>query len=295
MRIRSLFTFLLASISAWVATRTIMASEDGICTVRTRAGEILQKALREAKIPKIDAAKQLEMLIGASNSAAEILGPNSAVAKKLKLVSEQANKLNAGNVEQAVKMLRKTISELQKDLSFQPIKEAEQPNRFPAPTPIGEVEVKEYPVYRKAQTDMSPNRAFWTLFSHIKKNDIAMTAPVEMGYDSPQSDKPKEQKMAFLYGQPSLGNFGKDGSVDVVDVPAMTVVSTGVRGTQNTESLLDARHRLEDWLESNKDTWITAGPLRTMAYNSPFVPQDRNYFEVQMPIRKVEFPSPISP
>jgi hypothetical protein len=295
MIIRSLFTFLLASISAWVATRTTMASEGGICTVHTRADEILQKALREAKIPKIDAAKQLEMLIGASKSAAEILGPNSAVAKKLILASEQTNKFNAGDVEQAVKMLRKTISELHEDLSFQPIKEAEQPNGFPAPTPIGEVEVKEYPVYRKAQADMSPNRAFWTLFSHIKKNDIAMTAPVEMGYDSPQSDKPKEQKMAFLYGQSSLGNIGKDGSVDVVDVPAMTVVSTGVRGIQNTESLLDARHRLEAWLEFNKDTWIAAGALRTMAYNSPFVPQDRNYFEVQIPVRKVEFPSSISP
>lgn len=295
MRMQSLFTFLLASISAWVATRTIVAAEDSICTVRTRAGEILQEALREAKTQKIDAAKQLKMLIEASNKSAEILGPNSNVAQKLKSTVDQTGSLETGDVKQTLELLRKKISEVQKDLSFQPIKEAEQPNGFPTPTTVGEVEVKQYPAYRKAQTDMSPNRAFWTLFSHIKKNDIAMTAPVEMGYDNVRAAEPKEKDMAFLYGQPSLGNIGKDGSVDVVDVPSMTVVSTGVRGIQNTESLIDARHRLEAWLESNKDTWIAAGPLRTMAYNSPFIQQDRNYFEVQIPIRKVEFQSRISP
>ena len=295
MRMQSLFTFLLASISAWVATRTIVAAEDSICTVRTRAGEILQEALREAKTQKIDAAKQLKMLIEASNKSAEILGPNSNVAQKLKSTVDQTGSLETGDVKQTLELLRKKISEVQKDLSFQPIKEAEQPNGFPTPTTVGEVEVKQYPAYRKAQTDMSPNRAFWTLFSHIKKNNIAMTAPVEMGYDNVRAAEPKEKDMAFLYGQPSLGNIGKDGSVDVVDVPSMTVVSTGVRGIQNTESLIDARHRLEAWLESNKDTWIAAGPLRTMAYNSPFIQQDRNYFEVQIPIRKVEFQSRISP
>jgi hypothetical protein len=295
MRMRSLFTFLLASISAWVATRTIVAAEDSICTIHTRAGEILQEALREAKTQKIDAAKQLEILIEASNKSAEILGPNSAVAHKLKSTADQAGTLETAEVKQTVKLLCKYISEVQKDLIFQPIKEAEQPNGFPTPTTVGEVEVKQYPAYRKAQTDMSPNRAFWTLFSHIKKNDIAMTAPVEMGYDNVREAEPKEKDMAFLYGQPSLGNIGKDGSVDVVDVPSMTVVSTGVRGIQNTESLLDARHRLEAWLESKKDTWIAAGPLRTMAYNSPFIQQDRNYFEVQIPIRKAEFQSRISP
>jgi hypothetical protein len=34
--------------------------------------------------------------------------------------------------------------------------------------------------------------------------------------------------------------------------------------------------------------WIAAGPLRIMAYNSPFVPRDRNFFEVQMPVLPVE-------
>jgi hypothetical protein len=295
MKMRSLFNFLLASISALVVNKTLVAAGDGISTDRTRAGEILQKALQESNSSQIDATKQLEMLIEASNKATGVLGPNSAVARKLKSTLDQAGTLETKDAKQNMKMLRKKIDEVQKDLSFQPIKEAEQPKGFPTPTTVGEVEVKQYPAYRKAQTDMSPNRAFLILFSHIKKNDIGMTAPVEMGYDNLQADEPKEQKMAFLYGQPSLGNVGKDGYVDVVDVPAMTVVSTGVRGIQNTESLLDARHRLEAWLESNKGNWIADGPLRTMAYNSPFVRQDRNYFEVQIPIRKVEFQSRISP
>ena len=33
---------------------------------------------------------------------------------------------------------------------FQPIKEAEMPKDFPGYTPVGQIEVKQYPAYRKA-------------------------------------------------------------------------------------------------------------------------------------------------
>jgi hypothetical protein len=287
MHLRHFYTLLLAGVSTWLTSRTFVSAEDGILAARKQAGEILQKVLRESKISRDNAGKQIDLLIHASNTTVELLGPNSGSAQRMKSAVEKARILASSNIEQAIQLLRKTMSEVQKDLSFQPINEAEQPKGFPSPTPVGEVEVKHYPVYRKAQAEMSRNRAFWTLFLHIKKNDIAMTAPVEMNYDNPRADEPKEKKMAFLYSQPSLGNLGKDGSIDVVDVPAMTVVSTGVRGEQNVKSVQGAQQRLEAWLESHKDTWITAGPMRTMAYNSPFVPRDRNYFEVQFPIRVV--------
>jgi hypothetical protein len=135
---------------------------------------------------------------------------------------------------------------------------------------------------------MSANRAFWTLFSHIKKENIAMTAPVEIDYGQDRNAELKEQRMAFLYGKPNLGEAGKDKAVDVMDNPAATVVSIGVRGRQNKDSILAAQRQLETWLESEKASWAPAGSLRIMAYNSPFVPRDRNFYEVQIPVLPVE-------
>lgn len=171
------------------------------------------------------------------------------------------------------------------DQDFQPIIEAEMPADFPKVTPVRDVQIKRYPAYRKAQADASAGRAFWTLFSHIKKNDIAMTAPVEMIYADPQ--RPVEDRMAFLYGRPDLGEAGRQGDVEVIDVPPMVVVSTGVRGPRTTESVGEARDRLDSWLEANKERYVSDGQLRVMAYNSPFVSRNRNYFEVEVPIRPI--------
>ena len=60
-------------------------------------------------------------------------------------------------------------------------REAPLPDGFPTYTPVGEIEVKRYPAYRKAET--TGGVAFWTLFQHIKTAGISMTAPVEMTYE----------------------------------------------------------------------------------------------------------------
>ena len=172
------------------------------------------------------------------------------------------------------------------DTKFKPIVEAKMPEGFPQSTPVREVQIKRYPAYRKAEADPNEGRAFWTLFSHIKKNDIAMTAPVEMSYTDGQ--RPREGSMSFLYGRPDQGQAGREGGVEVIDVPPMVVVSTGVRGPRTTESVSEARDRLEAWLETNKDRYASEGELRVMAYNSPFVPRNRNYFEVEIPIRPLD-------
>ena len=109
-----------------------------------------------------------------------------------------------------------------------------------------------------------------------------MTAPVEMSYSN--REKPSQVTMAFLYGRADMGSPGKQKSVQVIDVPPMLVVSTGVRGPRTAESIAAARDRLEAWLETNKDRYSAAGELRVMAYNSPFVPRNKNYFEVEIPI-----------
>lgn len=169
---------------------------------------------------------------------------------------------------------------------FKPIVEAEMPEGFPRYTAVEDVQIKQYPAYRKAEADAKAMGSFWRLFSHIKKNDIPMTAPVEMRYAD--GERPRESSMAFLYNNPEVGQVGRDGSVEVIDVPPMTVVSTGVRGPQNSESVAAARDRLEKWLEVNKERYAAEGQMRVMAYNSPFVPRNRNYFEVEIPIRPVD-------
>jgi hypothetical protein len=230
----------------------------------------------------------MQSLVQAGNQVAKMLGPSSQISKKIQSAIEEATLLKTKDPVKAVDFFMNSISESRKDLSFQPTKEAEQPEGFPLPTPVGEIEIKKYPAYRKAETDMSVNRAFWTLFSHIKNENIAMTAPVEIDYGKVRNTELKEQRMAFLYGKPNLGEAGKDKTVDVIDNPAATVVSIGVRGPQNKDSILAAQSRLEAWLESEKTSWASAGSLRIMAYNSPFVPRDRNFYEVQIPVLPVE-------
>jgi hypothetical protein len=169
---------------------------------------------------------------------------------------------------------------------FQPIKEAEMPKGFPAYTPVGRIEIKQYPAYRKASA--SGPAEFWTLFRHIKQNNVTMTAPVEMDYGDPRAAENKERSMSFLYERPDQGSRGKQGSVEVIDVPAMTVVSIGCRGARSTSAIAAARDKLLTWLDQKKADYVSAGPMRIMGYNSPFVPQDRNFFEVQIPVREAK-------
>ena len=90
---------------------------------------------------------------------------------------------------------------------FQPIKEAEMPKGFPGYTPVGQIEVKQYPAYRKAST--SGMAEFWTLFAHIKQNSVTMTAPVEMDYGDPRSGKNAEHSMSFLYERPDQARWAR--------------------------------------------------------------------------------------
>jgi hypothetical protein len=169
------------------------------------------------------------------------------------------------------------------DEEFQPVVEAEQPEGFPGYTPVGRIEVKRYPAYRLAKAE--GGGSFWTLFRHIKRNKIAMTAPVQLDYASDDGQRPRETSMAFLYGSRDMGSPGQSGSVSVVDLAPATVVSIGVRGARTDEKVLAARSKLRAWLESQQE-FVADGDLRVMAHNSPFVPRDRQYFEVQFPIRK---------
>jgi hypothetical protein len=114
-----------------------------------------------------------------------------------------------------------------------------------------------------------------------------MTAPVELGYQTSEGESPRESSMAFLYGDPQLGAAGNQDGVEVIDVPAMTVVSLGMRGGRDASRIAEAQDRLQAWLDEHADAYAADGELRVLAYNSPFVPRDRRYFEVQIPIREI--------
>ncbi len=176
------------------------------------------------------------------------------------------------------------------------------PDGYPMPTPEGAIEIKTYPMVRRAEVTgkMAPNigmnLGFWPLFNHIKSRDIAMTSPVEMnftGTDKPVPDGgdavPATWTMSFLYRSPELGPTGQDEqrkNVKVVDVPPVTVVALGVRGGYDYSRMQAKWKELETWL-SEQRVWDAAGEPRVLYYNGPNVRNADKWAEVQIPIRLV--------
>ena len=204
--------------------------------------------------------------------------------------------LNAQADAQAdVNRLRTEISRIIESLTFRPWMEAQLPDGFPEFTPVHHIEVKALPGYRMARAslpsarDQRGNQAFWKLFNHIQRNSIAMTAPVQMDYRSSTVDS-EMASMAFLYGSPETGTPGRDlsdSTVEVIDNPPQIVVSIGLRGRMN-QNAVDRGHRaLLSWLTDRKSEYRSTGPLRRMGYNSPFIPEDRSFYELQIPVEKI--------
>lgn len=172
-------------------------------------------------------------------------------------------------------------------------REAKLPKGFPPPGPVGQVIVKDYPAARAAvvhsdafDKQADEGKMFTPLFNHIKRNEIAMSAPVEMTW-SPSSAKGADAEpvsMAFFYGNPSIGQPGADGSVQVLDLPPLKVVSVGVRGSYNSKHFEVALEQLRAWLAANTGKYSVTGPPRYLGYNSPFVPWFLRYGEVQLPV-----------
>ncbi|MEW4531279.1 heme-binding protein [Maioricimonas sp. JC845] len=235
----------------------------------------LQSALESAgadTVPESDAVNRLESAI---RSVLEQTPAQSPVAVQLSRALEQD-----GSTQTRLARLQTATRATVDQLAFQPVHEAEQPQGFPPHTPAGLLEVKEYPAYRMAVAN-----GFWTLFMHIKANNIEMTAPVEMTFNSPDGKTLKQSSMAFLYGRPDLGSAGQKGKVDVIDVPPATVISLGIRGRRTQEKVDRAQATIEDWLEAHPD-YARAGDFRIMGYNSPYVPDERQFWEAQLIIRK---------
>lgn len=272
---------LLVAVTWWGASCGL-AEETASGGPADKAAEVLASQNLEPE-ESVPLERQWDGLLTAARDAAALLGDDSERARALREAADRAVSLHAEQPAEAVSRLRSAVREVLLDLKFRPRMEADLPVGFPVPAPAGELVVKQYPVYRLARTAMDGG-AFWSLFGHIKKNDIAMTAPVEMQYGT-DSQQEAVSTMAFLYGRTDLGSPGADGRVEVVDLPATTTISMGVRGGRTEAKVRAARERLERWLADNAQRYEPAGPLRVMSYNSPFMPQAWQFFEVEIPIR----------
>lgn len=248
---------------------------------RVRAARILGDAIEQ-----YEAGERLPApLQERAGEAATVLGAGSFQGERLRtlVVQSEERVLSSGDVTAMVERLRS----IRGDLLFTPTTEASLPEGWPGMTAVGELELKRYPEYRMAQASMNgggTNVAFFQLFNHIKKHEIPMTAPVQIDYGK-NAGELQQATMGFMYERAGQGNAGPDGPVEVVDVPAGMALSIGQRGYDSAERIAAARHRFQTWLQRHEDRYEAVGPLRMMGWNSPFVPRDQRYFEIQQPVR----------
>lgn len=229
--------------------------------------DALGKTLQTLDSPESSDEDKKRAVVKAMKIANARLESHSIVAEQL-----------AGATDANAKDVIRSVFEM---LSFVPVHESELPEGAPTYTPVGVIESKRYPKVRKAVAS-----GFFTLFSHITKNKIAMTAPVQMDYELSDSGRLKQKSMAFFYGSTAIGKTGRDGRVEVIENESVAVVATGVRGRRNNDVIRDRIARLRKWIADSSD-YEAAGPIRLMGYNSPFVSASKQFYEVQIPIRKV--------
>jgi len=266
---------------AYFQLHKIVAAEDTE-EPRFAVAANLDSALKEAE-GSGDPETQLNVLRSAVAEATRTMTENVFVQDTLRNVQQA----KADDPRRLVRQWRSAVTEARDILRFEPFMEAPLPEGFPKPAPVGEIRVQNYPKYRVARTDMTliEGRAFWTLFNHIKQREIAMTAPVEMGYTPAKDGAINKSSMSFLYRSTNQGQLEVDGKIAVLDVPAQQAVSLGLRGDATKERVNDAKRRLEEWLQSNREEYEPAGAMRVMGYNSPFVADQKKLTEVQIPVR----------
>lgn len=162
--------------------------------------------------------------------------------------------------------------------------EAPLPKGWPTPGPYGKVSAKTFPAYRAAYTNgNSQNFAFWRLFRHIKKNDIPMTSPVEMGMDE-KGGQLKMTSMGFMYLNTDVGKIGADGSkVEVRDVPQMKTLSYTWMGSKSCANLRKAKGALDGQLAK---LGMKGDDFRVMGYNGPSIPESEKTWEMVVVLKQ---------
>lgn len=259
-----------------VVDRVLLPTTDTAAPQDLRVRDVLRTAI-ERGVPVYNEGDP-EACADIYAEAARRLTSASAPTAPLHRLRLEAALAEEGDASTRAWALRRTFDGILADLAFEPRIEASLPAGFPRPGKVGEVVVKSYPRYRAARTQ--GGNEFWRLFRHIKSNDVAMTAPVEMTMD----EGLRMVDMAFLYERPGQGAAGSDGDVSVLDIEAATVLSVGVRGGRGPAAASQAKRVLEAAMEEGG--WVPAGPYRMLGYNSPMVPTSERYWELQVPVRR---------
>ena len=267
----------LATVMMIASIRILRADPPATAVAVTVA--LINKALADAK-PQAT-GDRLATLQAAAKAVMEARPNNLLISTKLQTILDQPET----NVNKQVKSLQTALSESAAILNFRIKKESDVPKGFPEPCALGEIQLKHYPSYRLARASSKKDNAFFTLFNHIKSNNIEMTAPVEMRYDE-SNQKYQQIDMAFLYGAPDWGKLGDAGKgVIVEDIPAMSTVAIGLTGDfdPNASAYIET---LESWLAQNASDYERDGKVRVLGYNSPFVWKSQRFFEIEIPVRK---------
>ncbi|MFZ4610412.1 MAG: heme-binding protein [Gemmataceae bacterium] len=243
----------------------------------------LRIAIDEANKIK-DPKQRLDLLKAASDKTLASCKENFMVRDILSKAAQASSKLQ--DVTKQADTLRAALLETLVILTFKPKVEAPVPAGFPAPSPVGVVEIKKLPVYRMAKVANSGlgGNNFFTLFNHIKKNKIEMTAPVEMTM-AEKNGKYTESSMAFLYQETTLGKVGPQGNIAVLDTKECMVASIGMRGSPSSENIESAKRWLIEKIKNAPEAYEIAAELKVMGYNSPFMPEKLRYYEVQLPLK----------
>ncbi len=158
--------------------------------------------------------------------------------------------------------------------------EAKLPENWPAPGPYNEAVVKQFPAYRAAfTTGNSGNFSFFKLFNHIKRNNIPMTAPVEMPIVTTSDGNIIQKGMAFLYQNQKVGSTGPAGkNINVRDILATRAVTYAWMGTDSQRNRSLARAQVDEYLAANH---LKAGSYRLFGYNGPQTPRSERTYELQ--------------
>lgn len=202
------------------------------------------------------------------------------------ILTDTLKKAQAAEKPADIDILKKGLARAKKARNFKHSSEAPLPEGWPAPSLPGLVRIKKYPIVRIANVTAksADGSQFMTLFNHIKKQDIPMTAPVIMGYSDEQKSMKNTQNMGFLYRDTKQGKTGNFQAVDVRDQPVATYVSVAVMGSYRSSKFEKEVTMLKQWLKENPQ-WQANGPPRVLGYNSPFMPFWMKYSEVQIPVK----------
>jgi hypothetical protein len=163
------------------------------------------------------------------------------------------------------------------------VSEAPLPEGWPTPGPYDQVTRKSLPAYRAAFAKPGGRgSSFWTLFFHIQKNKIPMTAPVEMSMEEKEQNL-EVASMAFLYQNDKVGTIGTNGAVEVKDVPKTDVLSYTWQGSDSKENLTKAKTAIDSALKAQK---LTVERYRLLGYNGPSTPREKATLELQALLKR---------